>query len=199
MTTPHSWSSKNKTDLMIEVWEKLDCESVGSSEIEAIETVVRDRYGDSAVDAPVVIARLLADEGAVLRHSEILEMDVKRRLNSPYDAMFRNLVRFSTFDEAESSLRNLENLRKKLDSDGDAEGLRRVRDAALSAKEEARRLAAETPRDRKFFEEISEWFTIWMQAPEVFEPWVRARRGSALFAREFVSDGEIDDGPTAED
>ena len=35
------WQAKNKRDLMIEVWEKLDCESVGSTEVEAIEEVVR--------------------------------------------------------------------------------------------------------------------------------------------------------------
>lgn len=35
------WNSRTKIDLIIEVWEKLDCESVGAREIEAIETVVR--------------------------------------------------------------------------------------------------------------------------------------------------------------
>lgn len=196
MMTAGAWNSKNKTDLMIEVWEKLDCESVGSSEIEAIEIVVRECYGESAVDAPVVIARLLADEGAVLRHSEILEMDVKRRLNSPYEAMFRNLLKFSTFDEAETSLRNLENLRKKLASEGDAEGLRRVKDAALGARDEAREISARarggSPESR-YFQEIGEWFTIWMQSPEIFEHWVKARRSSAQFAREFAYDGVEND------
>ena len=47
------WQAKNKRDLMIEVWEKLDCESVGSVEIEAIEEVVRDVYGESAVESPM--------------------------------------------------------------------------------------------------------------------------------------------------
>ena len=40
------WQSKTKNDLIIEVWEKLDCESVGAIEIEAIETVVREKYGN---------------------------------------------------------------------------------------------------------------------------------------------------------
>ena len=31
------WKSRNKTELIIEVWEKLDCEDVGAAEIEAIE------------------------------------------------------------------------------------------------------------------------------------------------------------------
>ena len=72
--------SRTKLDLIIEVWEKLDCESVGAKEIEAIELVVRDKFGESAVDSPMIIARELADEGAELRHAEILKLDVERRL-----------------------------------------------------------------------------------------------------------------------
>ena len=30
------YDARNKTDLIIEVWERLDCESVGRKEIEAI-------------------------------------------------------------------------------------------------------------------------------------------------------------------
>lgn len=197
METRHNWNAKNKTDLIIEVWEKLDCESVGAAELEAIETVVRETYGDNAVDAPVVVARLLADEGAVLRHSEVLEMDVKRRLHPPYDAMFRNLVRISGFDEAENSLRNLENLRKKLAADDDREGLRLVREAALAGKEEAKQAAAEAGQGSAGsarFAEIAEWFAIWLQSPEVFEPWVKARRTSAAFAEEFLTELEKEDG-----
>ena len=36
---------RTKTDLIIEVWERLDCESIGRKEIEAIESAVRERFG----------------------------------------------------------------------------------------------------------------------------------------------------------
>ena len=71
------WNSRNKTELIIEVWEKLDCESVGAAEIEAIETAVDEIFGKPAIDSPMKIARLLADEGAELRHSEIMELYCK--------------------------------------------------------------------------------------------------------------------------
>src|SRR3954454_19540783 len=85
------WLSRTKNDLIIEVWEKLDCESIGASEIEAIETVVKDQYGESAVESPMVIARLLADEGAELRHSELMALYVKRATDRPYDVAFIDL------------------------------------------------------------------------------------------------------------
>lgn len=106
------WNARTKIDLIIEVWEKLDCESTGRQEIEAIELVVREKYGFSAVESPMIIARLLADEGAELRHAEILELDVERRLETPYDAMFRNILKFADFKQTLISLRQLENLRK---------------------------------------------------------------------------------------
>lgn len=189
----HNWSARTKTDLIIEVWEKLDCESVGEKELEAIETVVKEVYGGHAADPPMIVARLLADEGAVLRHSEILEMDAARRLNSPYDAMFRNLISFSSFAAAESSLRSLENLRRKLDADGDREGLRRVKEEAFAARDEAKRLSAgeqRTGEDPAFYTEIAEWFSIWLQSPEIFEGWVRIRKRSEQFREAFAKDEE---------
>lgn len=182
------WNSRTKNDLMIEVWEKLDCESIGASEIEAIETVVREQFGYGAVDSPMVIARLLADEGAELRHAEILELDVKRRLESPYDPMFRNILKFSDFKQALISIRQLENLRKKFETEKDREGLRLVRETALKGKRRAQMIAGnekveQTKRDEKA--EIAEWFTIWLQSPEIFENWVELRRNSKNFREKF--------------
>lgn len=187
------WEARTKNDLIIEVWEKLDCESVGAKEIEAIETVVQDKFGASAVDSPMIIARLLADEGAELRHSEILELDVRRRLESPYDAMFRNVLKFSDFKQTLISIRRLENLRKKFASENDKDGLRLVRETALKGKNRAQMISKnEKVEEKKRLEksEIAEWFTLWMQSPEVFENWVLLRQNSKDFKEKFEHDGQ---------
>jgi hypothetical protein len=62
--TETGWTSRTKRELMIEVWERLDCESVGAAEIEAVMEAVRGRFGEGAVETPARVARLLADEGA---------------------------------------------------------------------------------------------------------------------------------------
>ena len=182
------WQARTKRDLIIEVWEKLDCESVGAKEIEAIETVVRDKYGANAAESPMRIARILADEGAELRHAEIMELDVERRLESPYEAMFRNVLKFSDFKQALISIRHLENLRRKFLAENDREGLRRVRETALKGKNRALMIAGnekvdETKRAEK--REIAEWFTIWLQSPEVFDSWIELRRNSKDFTARF--------------
>jgi len=182
------WNSRTKTDLIIEVWEKLDCESIGRQEIEAIELAVGDKFGASAVESPMIIARLLADEGAELRHAEILELDVQRRTESPYDAMFRNILKFSDFKETITSLRRLENLRKKFVAEKDREGLRLMREIAIKGKNRASMISknpkvAADKRDKKT--EIAEWFRIWLQTPEIFENWVALRQNSADFKMRF--------------
>ncbi len=182
------WKARTKTDLIIEVWEKLDCESVGASEIEAIETVVADEYGESAVDSPMVMARLLADEGAELRHSEIMKLYVGRASVRPYDAALRNIVRIDDLNSAFVSIRNLENLRLKYTKAKDKEGLRLVREAALTGT----RTASENAENKTFDpakqhvnREIAQWLTHWLQTPEVFETWVTLRKRSPEFVEKF--------------
>jgi hypothetical protein len=190
------WKSRTKNDLIIEVWEALDCESVGARELIAIEAAVRERFGQNAVDSPMKMARLLADEGAELRHAEIMQLDVERRLESPYDAMFRNILKFSDFRQTLASIRNLENLRRKFRAENDREGLRMVRETARRGRSRAQMIAGNEKVDehkRAEKAEIAEWFTIWLQSPEIFENWVGLRQNSKDFKERFKPDREESD------
>ena len=182
------WQSRTRTDLIIEVWEKLDCESVGAEEISAIEKVLLDKFGEGAVESPMIIARILADEGAELRHAEIMELDVQRRLESPYDAMFRNILKFSDFKQTLTTIRRLENLRRKFVRENDREGLRLVRETAQKGKQRAEMIAKNekvAPEKRAEKQEIAEWFTIWLQNPEIFENWILLRQTSSSFKERY--------------
>jgi hypothetical protein len=186
------WKSRNKTDLIIEVWEKLDCESVGAAEIEAIETAVRARFGEAAVDSPMALARMLADEGAHLRHSEIMNLWIERQSDRPYDAAFRNILDLSDMKAARRSIINLENLRRKFAAEGDREGIRRLRQQVIEAKDEASKIAGNHkrgPETRRLNKEIAQWLTLWLQSPELFENWLKLRRTAADFKAVF---GDLD-------
>lgn len=182
------WKSRNKTDLIIEVWEKLDCESVGAPEIEAIETVVADAFGQAAVDSPMVIARLLADEGAELRHSEVMELYVARVSDRPYDSMFLNLLDTADLTTTLRSIRQMENLRRKFAGEDDREGLRRLRALAIEEKDKqisaSEKPGVEAGR-RIRAREIADWLTLWLQSPELFESWVALRRRSEDYISKF--------------
>ena len=182
------WKARTKRDLMIEVWEHLDCESVGARELETVTEAVRERFGDGAVESPASVARVLADEGAELRHAEVLEMDARWRTADPYEAMFRNVLKFSTFEEAAASIKRLDNLRKQFQRKGDREGLRRVRDTVLKGKQRAQMIAGnQSVNERKRAEkaEMAEWFTVWLNQPEIFTDWLALRQRSPDFRARF--------------
>jgi len=183
-----SWSARTKEDLIIEVWEKLDCESVGTVEIEAIETAVAAEFGDAAIDSPMVIARLLADEGAELRHSEIMDLYVRRTSNRPYAAAMENLIKLGGLREAIASLRSAEQLRQQYASKNDAEGGRHLRKAVLAAKNDLK-IEIDSPRTdglrRAIAVEISQWLSHWLQTPALFETWVSMRIESKNFVEMF--------------
>jgi hypothetical protein len=175
---------------MIEVWEKLDCESVGAVEIEAIETAVESVFGKPAVDSPMRIARLLADEGAELRHSEIMELYLKRASDRPYDAVFVNLFDLHDLRAALRSIRQMENLRRKFGTESDREGLRLLRQKTIAEKETKLAISKKNKTDdhaRLEAAEIAEWLTIWLQSPELFDNWIKLRSASSDFVSKFGS------------
>jgi hypothetical protein len=183
------FAAKNKIDLAIEVWEYLDCESVGAKEIIEIENAIRERFGEHAIDSPMVTARLLADEGAELRHSEIMALYLDRAEElPPHDAALRNLFDLADLDRVESSLKKAENLRRKLKNENDKAGLRLLRERAIEAKSTAQKAAKNKKlpgEERSVQTEAAEWITIWLQSPELFESWVKMRRSSAGFKTAF--------------
>ena len=182
------WTARTKRDLIIEVWEKLDCESVGGAELEAIEVAVREQFGPQAVDSPMRVARTLADEGADLRHSEIMELYLARAEHRPYEAALRNILDAADLSDASRSLRDLENLRRKYTAIGDKDGLRAVREHALSAKANAVETASREQVDshlRLLHDEIARWITVWLQTPDAFDSWVKLRQRSPEFREIF--------------
>ena len=185
-----AWKSRTKFDLIMEVWEALDCESVGRAELEAIEEAVRGHFGDGAIETPMSLARMLADEGAELRHAEILKLDVERRAEDAYAAPFRNLIKFGSFAESETTLKNLENLRQKFVRENDREGLRRLKAKTVQAKERAQMIsknARVAPEKREEKAEIAEWFKIWLETPQIFASWLALRKSSPYFLERFLS------------
>jgi hypothetical protein len=185
------YDSRTKIDLIIEVWEKLDCESVGAKEILAIEDAVRQRFGPAAVESPMITARLLADEGADLRHSEIMELYVERSSDRPYDAAFRNILKLNDLRSASASIKRLEALRRNFAAAGDKEGLRLLRHEAISGKNETLKSSKNkklSPAQRKIHAEVAEWLALWLNTPEIFDQWLSLRKRSADYKKNFGGD-----------
>ncbi len=186
--TKKQWRARNRSDLIIEVWEALDCDSVGTRELTEIQKAVRERFGASAVDSPASIARTLADEGAALRHPEVLEADTSWRQNKVAHIQLIE-VDISSLETVEGAIRKLDSLTGEFQSKNDRRGLESARVAALTARQQALSIAKSPKlgsRTRAEKREIVRWLTIWLQSPEMFRDWLDLRKRSAEFRRRFT-------------
>ena len=186
--TKKAWSARNKQDLIIEVWEYLDCESVGARELEEIQEALSEKFGAGGLASPATIARVVADEGAVLRHPEVFECDLNWRMEHLKKHEFRSELDFSDLSAAFDSVVRLEEKRLQLQVDEDAAGLKELReivvalrkDLALRSRSKILEVAI-----REQLKEISEWLAVWLQAPELFSDWLDLRRHSPEFNQKF--------------
>ena len=172
----------------IEVWEDLDCESVGVRELEQIQRALQERFGEGALASPASIARTVADEGAVLRHPEVFECDVKWRQQNLKRWEFREGLDFSDLSLAFESVVKLEERRLQLEADNETTGLKELRDVVVATRKDlllrARsKIAYGGAREQQ--KEISEWLAVWLQAPELFSDWLDLRRRSPEFRKKF--------------
>src|SRR5713226_9727458 len=135
-------SARTKRELAIEVWNGLPRAAVGQNELREIQRAIAKRFGEGAVDSPAAIARLLADEGAELRHPEIIEFDAHWR-QAQIEKEAADFSVFERFDpakplrlkQAEVVIMKLEKLRAKRERAGDAQALRSLRDEAVNARQ----------------------------------------------------------------
>jgi hypothetical protein len=178
------WRARTKRDLIIEVWEALDCESVGGRELKQIQIVLREKFGAGSVDSPASIARTLADEGAVLRHPEVLSLDTEWREQELFSLIPPNELNFSGLPEASASIKKLDDLRRKFEEIRDEHQLARLREITLKFKRDARDTARSKNVERQKrleAKEIAQWLTVWLQSPDIFGDWVSLRQRSPEF------------------
>jgi len=184
-----SWNGRTRDELIIEVWEALDCESVGARELEEIQQALRELFGEGALESPASIARAVADEGAVLRHPEVFDCDTKWRERLISETAPLQSLRFSNLAEASQSMRKLESWRRELAAQSEKQlELRRLQEFAIRTKQDLKLVmgsALVDPRSRGEAGEIIQWLTIWMLDPAIFEDWLDLRKRSSEFIERF--------------
>jgi hypothetical protein len=184
-----SWSGRTKNEVIIEVWEALDCESVGARELEQIQQAVREKFGDGMLESPASIARTVADEGAVLRHPEVFDCDTKWRERLISEAAPLNSLSFSNLADAVESIKMLESWRSKFAvQQGTRLELQRIREFALKTKQDLQlvwRSSVVEPKRQSEAGEIVQWLTIWLQDPAIFDDWLELRMRSSEFVERF--------------
>jgi hypothetical protein len=182
-----------RRDLIIEVWEALDCESVGARELEQIQVALQERFGAGALISPATIARIVADEGASLRHPEVFDCDLKWRERRMAARSFAETLDFSDLQAAFASVVKLEEQRLAPAGGGAVKLRAELRKLVVALRQDLLLRAKSKvlpPSEREVAKEASHWLAIWLQSPELFSDWLDLRRRAPEFCSKFpAADG----------
>jgi len=159
----------SRDEFIIEVWEGMEKEVVGASELGVIESAVVERFGTAM--SPASIARVLADHGARLGHPEILQAD----------ARWREKQLLFTADDLEFG--DLAAARKLIDKIQQSGGDPAMRQSVRSLKTELDWLSS----SNQLAAEVAQWLGVWLQNPQIFAEWLVLRQNTAEFRERFLS------------
>lgn len=127
--------------------------------------------------SPASIARTQADDGAELTHPDVLDADVRWRLERLFTAEELN------FATPSAAVDWMSNLSRRPDHE-------RLRPAVLTLKRELEAVVASdrtSQGDRHLAREIGQWLTVWLQNPAIFDDWFELRRNTVEFIQVFGS------------
>jgi hypothetical protein len=188
--------AQTKREVIVEIWERRQRPAAGKKELREIQRALAGRFGEGGVDSPAAIARVLADEGAELRHPEVIEFDARwREANIQKGVAFHvknltgDLVKPLTLSRAAGLIGKLDKARKRSERKADATNLRRVRDLAITEKQRAEARARDgqvNEQARTEQAEIAEWLRVWLQTPDLFADWLDLRRRTSDFRKKFM-------------
>lgn len=192
----HSSFESRRRNKVVDVWHGLGGPKVGADELRRIQKALdKESFVAGGIASPATIARILADEGAELRHPEIIEFDARwREAQIENEARRLNSVSGLTAEEplslkqAESLIMRLEKLRQRIEKTGNKQSSTQLRNLAI----EGRQVAISKARNRSLVDavrleqaEIGEWLRIWLQTPTLFEQWLELRKSSPDFKGKF--------------
>ena len=162
---------------------------MGASELERIQQALHEVLGAGAIESPAAIARVVADEGAALRHPEVFECDLKWRAGKA--TALGHQLDFSNLKSALESFGVVEIKRRELEQTKDNLGLQRLSDEIAAGRQDSLLLSRSKilpARERAEAKEVSEWLRVWLVAPELFRDWLELRMRSAEFRKRFGGD-----------
>jgi len=107
-------------------------------------------------------------------------------MEQPYRDVFKGVLAFSTFEEAEETLKRLQILYLEYQSACDKRGVDYCRKIAFLGRRRAELISRNkrvSPNKRIQKQEIATWFRIWLETPAIFEHWLVMRKNTEEFQK----------------
>jgi hypothetical protein len=175
---------KSKREMVLDIYDREAMGEVTAREIAIINQALVEEFGAGGAMEPGEIARVLADEELPIQFEQIFRMAGP---TEKYENLFSYLPRLETLSQAEASLREIDVLYRKFQRLSDKTGIRFARRTALIGKREAERNAQQADNYKSDEQaEIAQWFTVWLQTPDLFEHWLQVRQATRDYRNKFT-------------
>ena len=158
---------------------------MGAPEIQAIQADLTRLMGADRKTSGSYIANVLRAAGVRVDYNDRY-VDVL--IPEPYADRLEGLLQFHDLNEAESTLRKMDEIYREYRSASDLVGANIVRSMAIKGRQRAESIAGNSrvrPEKRQEKEEIARWFKVWLDITELFFDWLEMRKKSEEYQRMF--------------
>jgi len=174
--------SPAKKEMILSAARELKTLMFTPAEIEQIRRRLIADKGEHGKTSAEYIATVLTEAG--MRVVLSARSDTQGR----YEEEFRDLLHFSTLEDAEMCLVRLDELLRKFGTEGEREAEARVLEVARLGRRRAEMIARNHKVDaakRGEKEEVARWFAVWLEQPDAFFDWLEIRKQSPEFQQRF--------------
>src|SRR6202040_1159299 len=186
MTNP---DHPTKKEMILEIARELPVPRFTPAEVEQIRRQLMARLGAAGKTSPDYIAGVLTNAGMRIAWS------TKADTEGQYEEEFQDLLHFASLEDAEMCIVRLDELYRKFHEDGEDAAAERVLEVARLGRRRAEMIARNhkvEAQKRAEKEEITQWFKVWLEAPDTFFDWLEARKASPDFQRRFARSASAD-------
>jgi hypothetical protein len=175
----------SKKELILAYSTAHQLERITLSEIRAIEAELRRQLGPAQRTSASYIATVLRAAGKLVEYEDDY---TEPALPEAYRSQLEGVLKFRTLEDAEQSLRRLDQVYRGYRASGDQTGMGLVWKLVVRGKNRTQRLATSSKVNRRTrFEkqEIAGWFRVWLETPEIFWDWLELRKQTNEFQTMF--------------
>ena len=183
-----------RRDLILAVYDQEAMGEVTTRELALIQRALLTAFGEGGAMSPAEIAQVLLSEDLPVRFDSLLARGPDGSAGHPFDRyeeLFGGRATPSSLREAKETILFLDRHWRQFQATRDPTGTRYARQTARRARQYAETLAARAgdPPSAILYQEIVQWFAIWLQTPDLFFSWLSLRESTADFKARFPEAG----------
>jgi hypothetical protein len=173
---------RTKKEMILQTAREIGAQRYTIAEIDQLRRRLLAEYGEEGKTGSDYIAEVLKEAGLKV------VLTLQEEAEDQYEEEFEDLLHFKTLEDAEVSIMRLDELMRKFQTHGERAAVERVLNVARLGKRRAEMISRNPkvePQKRAEKEEISNWFRIWLETPDVFFDWLDVRKQSPEFQSKF--------------